>query len=104
MRDRGILQEAAAAEIGTSQQTLSKWMNGVHSPSDAYLPAIARFLDVSEDRVRALLPKREPSVRMTSGRRLIELEERFDRLALRVAALAERVENLSGRIDALRDD
>lgn len=103
LHERRLLQSAAAVELGTTQQTLSKWMNGIHAPSETYVPALARFLDRTEGEVRAMLPPRERAERMTAGRRLIDLEDRVDRLALRVASLAERVERLADRPPA-RDD
>lgn len=101
MRERKMFQHEAAVELGTTQQTLSKWMNGIHNPSDAHVPALATFLGVSEDAVRELIPARDRSERLTAGRRLSDLEDRVDRIAMRVGTLAERLESLAGRLDAL---
>lgn len=95
---RGIRQADAAVLLGTSQQTLSKWCNGVHQPGPDALPTIADFLGLPLAEVQGMVPRR-PVIRSTSRGKLRELEGRVDALTLRVASLAERVEALADRLD-----
>jgi transcriptional regulator with XRE-family HTH domain len=79
--DRGISQDEAAEQLGVSQATFSRWVQGIN-PKSAHWTKIARFLKIPRAEV----------VEMVSGARLADpvdermhqLEGRFDRLESKV--------------------
>lgn len=98
---RGISQAAAAVILDTTQQTLSKWLNGIHVPARDRLPTIAEFLNRSPEEVDAMLPPLNRSRRRSNAPRLSALEDRLERIALRQANLGERIERLADRLEQL---
>lgn len=48
-RERGLTQEEAAAHLGISFQSISKWERGDGYPDITMLPALAHYFDVSVD-------------------------------------------------------
>ena len=48
-REKGLTQDALAAQLGVSAQAVSKWENGLSCPDILMLPEIAEFFDVSVD-------------------------------------------------------
>lgn len=49
MEERNIKQTALALEIGTTQSTLSRNINGVHEPKAEVIEKIAKYFNVSVD-------------------------------------------------------
>ena len=48
-REKGLTQDALAAQLGVSAQAVSKWENGLSCPDILMLPEIAEFFGVSVD-------------------------------------------------------
>lgn len=48
-REKGLTQDALAAQLGVSAQAVSKWENGLSCPDILMLPEIAEFFNVSID-------------------------------------------------------
>ena len=48
-RDKGLTQDALAAQFGVSAQAVSKWENGLSCPDITMLPEIADYFGVSVD-------------------------------------------------------
>lgn len=96
-------QREVAAILGTSQQSFGKWENGHARPSDDVIPALARYLGMTEAKVRELRgPMRaDPRDRMLLRRRVDELERRQAEQAERAQGLIERLEKLAERLDRL---
>jgi transcriptional regulator with XRE-family HTH domain len=59
--DRGISQEALAAAIGTTPNTISRWETATYKPAVADLERLARFFGVP---ISAFFPTMEPTVRV----------------------------------------
>jgi len=101
--NRDMTQDEAAKELGTTQQNLGKWINGRTRPSDSAIPAIARFLGMTEERVEKL---RGPTRRTAPGERALlrhrveELEEKMSAQDLRSEELLRRLEAIANRLDA----
>ncbi len=51
---RGITQEALAAQLGVTAQAVSKWENGAAAPDISLLPAISAYFGVTIDELFAL--------------------------------------------------
>ncbi|MBE7091308.1 MAG: helix-turn-helix domain-containing protein [Clostridiales bacterium] len=68
-KNAGLSQEEAAALLGVSRQTLSKWENGDGLPDSEKLVAISRVYEISID---ALLLGKAPDIDMASYEKLIE--------------------------------
>lgn len=96
-------QYEASVEIGTTQQSFGKWENGVSRPSDDHVAALAKYLGMTQDKVRELRgPMRvDPLDRQVLKRRVEELEARMDRQAEQSAELIRRLEQVATRLDAL---
>lgn len=50
-KEKGITQEELANALGVSNQAVSKWENGQNCPDIELLPAIAKYFNVSVDRL-----------------------------------------------------
>jgi transcriptional regulator with XRE-family HTH domain len=50
MKAHNISFERAAREIGVSFQTVWKWMNGIHKPSELALAQLKKFIKKYENR------------------------------------------------------
>ena len=48
-REKGLTQDALAAQLGVSAQAVSKWENGLSCPDILMLPEIAEYFGVSVD-------------------------------------------------------
>ena len=46
-REKGLTQDALAAQLGVSAQAVSKWENGLSCPDILMLPEIAEYFGVS---------------------------------------------------------
>ena len=57
--DRGLTQEALAAALNVTAQTVSKWERGNSLPDVQLLPEIAVYFGVSIDRLFAMTPEQE---------------------------------------------
>lgn len=55
MAERRLSDTAAAREIGTSQPTVTRWRHGRSFPNEMHVPALARFLGISQTKVRAAI-------------------------------------------------
>lgn len=95
---RRITQAQAAELCGATQQTFSKWVNGLHVPHDERLPAIAAFLGLSSDDLAALLPAPESGARQSSKQKVTQVEARQERLVLRFEALGLRLDAIEQRL------
>ena len=49
LQERGITQEALAKEFYTTQQTVSRWLNGINEPDFTTLNKLADYLGCSVD-------------------------------------------------------
>lgn len=100
---RALTQDEAAKLIGTSQQTFGKWVNGQVRPSDDRIPALAKYLSMTEETVRQLRgPMRaDPRDRMVMRRRIEELEARLQGQEEQSRSLLARLEAIAQRLDAL---
>lgn len=100
---RDQTQDEASAEIGTSQQTFGKWENGVTRPNDEIMPALARWLGMTVERVEDLrgLMTKDPRERELMRKRVEQLEERMDAQAAASVELLSRLERIATRLDAL---
>ncbi|MBQ7474917.1 MAG: helix-turn-helix transcriptional regulator [Clostridia bacterium] len=50
-RERGMTQDALAAELGVTNQAVSKWESGMNYPDVTLIPAIAEYFGVTTDRL-----------------------------------------------------
>ena len=57
--DRGLTQEALAAALNVSPQTVSKWECGNSVPDVQLLPEIAVYFGVSIDQLFAMTPEQQ---------------------------------------------
>jgi len=57
--DRGLTQEALAAALNVTAQTVSKWERGGSIPDVQLLPEIAVFFGVTVDRLFAMTPEQQ---------------------------------------------
>ena len=101
MSKRRINQAQAAHLCGATQQTFSKWVNGLHVPYEDRLPQIAQFLDITVDELAALLPARESTARQSSKQKVSAVEARQERLILRFEALGLRLDAIESRLAAV---
>lgn len=83
--DRGLSQDDAAEQLGISQATFSRWVQG-STPKSTHWTKIARFLKLPRPEVAALV--NDGRARGPSGDQLRHLEERFDGLDSRLDELA----------------
>lgn len=77
-REKGLTQDALAAQLGVSAQAVSKWENGLSCPDILMLPEIAEYFGVSVDalfgrasvsaEVSAAPPRRSRSLSTTISR------------------------------------
>ena len=58
-QDRGLTQEALAAALNVTAQTVSKWECGTTVPDVQLLPEIAVYFGVSIDRLFAMTPQQQ---------------------------------------------
>lgn len=86
----GISHREAAEEIGVSQQVFSRWVAGDNVPKADQIPAIARFLGMSQKSVRDL---RIAARRRRNG----QLENELGALRREVAELRKLVTQLLDR-------
>jgi transcriptional regulator with XRE-family HTH domain len=89
LAETGQSQAAAAAALGISQATMSRWRSGEHSPEPRYLAALAAWLDMPADDLLAVWAGNQAAkpARITTD----ELAERVRHLAAQVAALERRL-------------
>ena len=88
--DRGLTQEALAAALNVSPQSVSKWECGSSMPDVQMLPEIAVFFGVTIDQLFAMSPEQQMERienRIYSSGRLSEAEER--QIEQQVNAFAE---------------
>ncbi len=57
--DRGITQEALAAALDVTPQTVSKWERGASMPDIGMLPKIAIYFGVTIDQLFAMAPEQQ---------------------------------------------
>lgn len=106
---RDLSQQEAADLLGTTQQTVGKWMNARTRPGDPHVPALARYLGMTEDKVREMRgPMRgDPRDRMVLRRQVEALEreqqERSEKLLGALEELAGRVDEIERRLRAQGD-
>ena len=63
--DRGITQEALAAALNVTAQTVSKWECGTSMPDVQTLPEIAVYFGVTIDQLFAMAPEQQmPGVKL----------------------------------------
>lgn len=89
--DRGLTQEALAAALNVSPQTVSKWECGSSTPDVHMLPEIAVYFGVTIDQLFAMTPEQQMERlenRIYSCGLLNEAEER--QLRQQLQAIAER--------------
>ena len=65
-REKGLTQDALAAQLGVSAQAVSKWENGLSCPDILMLPEIAEYFGVSVD---ALFGRAGVSAEVSRARR-----------------------------------
>ena len=88
---RGITQATAAAEIGVSQATFSRWVAGGNPPTTRYRAPIARFLKLSRTEVmRRVTAERDRRSGYAHDARLASLEADVGELKRIVAELQRR--------------
>ena len=63
-REKGLTQDALAAQLGVSAQAVSKWENGLSCPDILMLPEIAEYFGVSVD---ALFGRASVSAEVSAG-------------------------------------
>lgn len=90
--ERDTTQAEAAAQIGVSQQVLSRWIAGAYTPKASYVPALARFLRLSQAEVRQL---RAASSKM---REPIDRSE-LDRIEAKIDAQGRDLEHLTRLVE-----
>lgn len=86
--ERGDSQRVAAEAIGVSQQVFSRWVIGQTSPKAEYIPAIARYLGVTQAEVREM---------RTAPARPRHIAQRMDALEERMATIEELLTRLVDR-------
>lgn len=94
---RGINQTAAATLIGVERSVYSKWINGRGTvPSVHNLPAVAKFLHLTETDLLALFPAgyRMRAARGSSVAHLAQLVAELHDLATEVRELRTEVADL----------
>lgn len=101
-RRRRFTQDQAAEVLGVRQQTFSRWVTGKQHPSDDHLPAVAKYLGISQRRLDEMRPA--PAVtRAGLSERLDALEAWRDDQEQRMLRLGERLEALAARLERLTD-
>ena len=86
-------QRTLADQIGVSEATVSRWVNGQLIPEEKWAPAIASATAISEDRVLAsisLARKMRQEARAIAQQRAVESDE--------VRELRETIEELTKRL------
>lgn len=58
MNERGLTQMQTAAEIGTSQNNVSRWLQGTFPKAEFY-EGLCKFLNVNLDQLGALIIRTE---------------------------------------------
>jgi transcriptional regulator with XRE-family HTH domain len=90
---RGITHAEAAARIGVSQATFSRWVAGTSRPTPPYWSAIARFLKVRRrDVIEHASLERRSRTRRREQDRLAVVEADVAELKRLVAELVKRVD------------
>lgn len=89
---RDLSHRAAAEEIGVAQQTFSKWTAEEFRPGPQHLPAIARFLGLSERKTREVW---EASAKLGAGRRATA---RLDRIEAEIEDIRKALTKLLARL------
>ena len=51
MKSLGVTQTALAKKLGTTQQTVSRWLNGINQPDFQTLFEICRILDTTPNEI-----------------------------------------------------
>lgn len=77
---RDITQAEAAAQIGVSQQVLSRWIADAYTPKANYSPALARFLRITQAEVRDLRAKSAQKRAPVDRAELDRIERKIDDL------------------------
>jgi transcriptional regulator with XRE-family HTH domain len=101
LRDRGLNGKDLAGIVDVSENTVSNWMTGKHSPSRSHSERIAGALDMSIDEIygRAPLSSRWQSAQREAQRLLRQLVE----LGTARAALQEISAAVPPLLDVLAD-
>lgn len=86
--DLAITAGEAAAQIGVSQPSFSKWENGNAKPDSRYFAALAKFLDASEAEVVQWIYATEEEGALAE--RVSQLETQMARVLSRLEQLADR--------------
>lgn len=98
---RRMTQAAAAAELGVTQGTFGRWEKGTAIPGFDKVPAIAAFLEVTEDDAEMLI---DSAMRVNSHieLRIDQIAADLDRLRNDSRQLADLREELAEVLDLLR--
>ena len=80
----GVSDETAAHQVGVTGATFSRWRKGRFLPEPDKVPALARWLGVTESEVRAAIDMGQPPT-------LADVAERLEELAAWIAELDRRV-------------
>lgn len=80
---KGLTDEEAARTLGVSQPTVTRWRLGRNTPNDTLVPALARFIGVTERQLVKTLVPSEPRRARGPGTfgeliRQLELDRQFD--------------------------
>ena len=99
--DRGLTQEALAAALNVTAQTVSKWECGTSIPDVQLLPEIAVFFGVTIDQLFAMTPEQQlERIENTIYARGLFPEAELRQIERQLAAIAEAPE-LAGRAEVL---
>ena len=86
----GISDETAAHQVGVTGATFARWRKGKFLPEPDKVPALARWLGVSESDVRAAIDMGQPPSMADVAAQLQELGARIAELDRRVGGLGPR--------------
>ena len=103
---RDMSQREAAELLGTTQQTVSKWVNGETVPDTDYIPAIANFLRMSRTQTRDMIKgqrRERVQAKKADRSRLADLERGQVELRGRVDDLTTRLDHAIAAIEKLLD-
>lgn len=103
--DLGLRQWEAAEKMGTTQQTVSKWIGG-QIPDREYATPIARFLGLPVADVRSQLSRQRREKgddRRSVAQRLRALESAMHEAEERDEEIARRIDQLSRRVAQILD-
>lgn len=98
----GLTQQDIAEAVGTSQQTVSRWLSGLTIPPLDRIPALARVIEVDETELAEayLAESKKQSARVPRIKSLSDLDRRLaaveTRLEEAIALLQELVDKDKG--------